>query len=169
MKDIKSAKKIVIVGDAGRGKTTFSNNLSKKLGLTVYSTDDFFWKKKYTERYSNEESVKEITENVYKGKDQWIVEGTTTRLVAPGLELADIIINLKFKNIFSQYIVLTKRCISRDDENLKTLIPFLMWVTKVRFSKDKRHTAKKKILEAYPEKTIILESYREIDEFVDSL
>jgi adenylate kinase family enzyme len=39
-------KRIFILGDAGRGKTTFAEKLSKHTGIPHYSTDDFFWKVK---------------------------------------------------------------------------------------------------------------------------
>jgi len=37
-------KKIIIIGDAGRGKSTLASKLSKKLNISYYSTDDFFMK-----------------------------------------------------------------------------------------------------------------------------
>ena len=45
---MKSINKIIIIGDAGRGKTTLASNLSKKLGIKHYSTDDFFYEIKFT-------------------------------------------------------------------------------------------------------------------------
>ena len=54
-------KKILILGDAGRGKTTFAEKLSKKISIPYYSTDDFFWKVKFTEANDKAKSVEEIS------------------------------------------------------------------------------------------------------------
>lgn len=35
-------KRVLIVGDSGRGKTTFAKHLSESLNIQAYSTDDFF-------------------------------------------------------------------------------------------------------------------------------
>ena len=169
MKDIKTANKIIIIGAAGRGKTTFANSLSEKLGYKVYSTDDFLWKTKFTEMYPREEGIRRIKDRVYNSKDEWIVEGTTDRLISPGFEEADVIVHLKFKNIFSQYISLIKRSRKRKNENLRSLIVFLIWVTKVRYSKEEKYIERKKIQDSYLDKTLVLESYEDIDELIDGL
>jgi len=48
------AKKILIVGDYGRGKTTLAQKLSRKLGIPYYSTDDFYWEKKFSKKQDKE-------------------------------------------------------------------------------------------------------------------
>ena len=100
-------KKILIIGDSGRGKTTFARAFSAKTGIPLYSTDDFFWKKKFTIKNSTEEALVN-TMTVYNS-DTWIVEGTTHHLLQPGLEHADLIFNFGFKNLFVQYYFLFRR------------------------------------------------------------
>src|ERR1035437_8235620 len=126
-------KKIMSLGDAGRGKTTFAVNLSKKTNILNYSTDDCFWKVKFTEPNDREKSVEEISE-VYK-KDEWIVDGTTRRLIVEGLEKADIIYFLIHKNIIHQYYFLTKRSLTRKNENFVGLWNLLKHVTYKRYKK----------------------------------
>jgi len=41
---MKKYKKIIIIGDAGRGKSTLATKLAEKLGILHYSTDDSFMK-----------------------------------------------------------------------------------------------------------------------------
>jgi len=41
-------KKIIIIGDAGRGKSTLASKLSKKLNTPHYSTDDYFYEVKFS-------------------------------------------------------------------------------------------------------------------------
>lgn len=109
-------KKIFILGDAGRGKTAFAGKLSKHTDIPYYSTDDFFWKVKFTVPNDREKSVEEI--NPIYDKEEWIMEGTTRRLIIKGLEKADIIYWFKFKNILYQYYFLIRRCFTRKEERL---------------------------------------------------
>ena len=111
--------KILIVGDAGRGKSTLALNISKKLGIPHYSTDDFYYEVKFTKVRDRPESIAKISE-IFK-KEKWIVEGTTEYLLEPGLHSADKIIHLKYKNIPAQWLVLFKRYLKRENETLKGL------------------------------------------------
>jgi len=54
-------KKILIVGDSGRGKSTFAKVLSQKLNIKQFSTDDFFWKVKYSQEANKQTSIKKIS------------------------------------------------------------------------------------------------------------
>lgn len=92
---IRNAKRILIVGDAGRGKTTLAKSLSEKLKMKHYSTDDFFWKIKFTVPNDRESSTEKITK-IYDEKN-WIVEGATRHLITKGIEKADLIIYLGYK------------------------------------------------------------------------
>ncbi len=47
-KDLGDIRRILIVGDSGRGKSTLAKSLSQKLNIKQYSTDDFFWKEKFS-------------------------------------------------------------------------------------------------------------------------
>ncbi len=109
--------KIIIIGDAGRGKTTLALKLSEKLGIKNYSTDDFYYEIKFTKPRDRKEAKDKISE-IYK-EDKWIVEGTTQWLLADGLSSSDIIIYLKYNNIFSQWLTLFKRHFKRKDESFK--------------------------------------------------
>lgn len=45
---IKESKRILIIGESGRGKTELGRKLSKELNIPLYSTDDFFWEVKFS-------------------------------------------------------------------------------------------------------------------------
>jgi adenylate kinase family enzyme len=102
-------KRILIIGDGGRGKTTFAEKLSKKTGIPFYSVDDFFWKTKFSEPADKQQSVQAI-EEVYK-RDEWIVEGGSRPLIKTGIEKADIIYLLKFNSIIASPV--KRRCQKR--------------------------------------------------------
>jgi adenylate kinase family enzyme len=150
------------MGDAGRGKSTFAEKLSKKTGIPVYSTDDFFWKVKFTEPRDRAESERMISE-IFK-KSEWIVEGSTRRLLNEALPLADQIYLLEFKNILLQYVVLIKRCFSREHERLIDLWKLLKHVTYKKYLKGygTHMPPLKEMLKPYAHKVKSLRSFKEI-------
>jgi adenylate kinase family enzyme len=156
-------KRILITGDAGRGKTTFAQNLSKLTGIETRSTDDFYYIKKFTVRNDKEKSIEQINE--YYKKDEWIVDGTTKHLLRGGLETADIIYYLGFKNILTQYYFIIKRSFGRKHERWIDTLDLLWNVTKKRYRlgdrKNKPNT--QEFLLPYKNKVINLSDHDEID------
>lgn len=63
------------MGASGRGKSTFAARLSAKTGIPHCSTDDFYWKVKFTERNDKPKSIEDIRK-VYE-KEEWIVDGSS--------------------------------------------------------------------------------------------
>jgi adenylate kinase family enzyme len=169
---IRNSKKILIIGDPGRGKTTLAETISKELSIPFYSTDDFLYEKKFSAYKEKSKSISEISE-IYK-KDKWIVEGTTHFLLKNGLEPADIIIYLKHDNIFSQWYSIIKRYFKREDKDiLRTL--WLLWhvlykklQTKSSRIKNGQMTTYERI-EPYKNKVIILKTFKDIDELIKSV
>ena len=161
-------KKILILGDAGRGKTTFAEKLSKKISIPHYSTDNFFFKVKFTVVNDKAKSVEEIS-HVYK-QDKWIMEGTTRRLIQEGLEKADIIYLLKFKNIIYQYYFLIKRKFGRKHESFGGLWQLLKHVTYKKYKNGYgNHTPPlHELLEPYKNKVVELNSMKEIDQLLEN-
>ena len=58
-------EKIIIIGDAGRGKSTLASKLSEKLNIPCYSTDDYFYEVKFTKPRDRQEALSQIS-NIYK-------------------------------------------------------------------------------------------------------
>jgi adenylate kinase family enzyme len=162
-------KKILILGDAGRGKSTFAKRLSKKISLPHYSTDDFFWKIKFTVPNDKEKSVEEIS-HVYD-KNEWIVEGGTRRLIQKGLEKSDVIYLLKFENIIHQYYFLIKRNLMRKHENFVDLWNLLKHVTYKKYKKGYGNHMPHidDLLEPYKDKVVKLNSMNEINQYINSI
>ncbi len=157
--DIRNFKKILIIGESGRGKSTLARKLADRFSLPLYSTDDFFWKTKFTEPNDRQKSIIDI-KSIY-ATDMWIVEGSSNHLIVPGLERADVIINLVFRNIFAQWWSLIKRNQVRGGERI---FSHLAYVAKKRFGigndKEKR---KREALKPYTLKIVTLRSYGQID------
>lgn len=162
-------KKIFILGDAGRGKTTFAAKLSEHTGIPHYSTDDFFWKVKFSVPNDREKSVEEI--NPIYDKDEWIMEGATRRLIVKGLEKADVIYWLKFENILYQYYFLIKRSLTRKNENFIDLWNLLKHVTYKKYKKGygAHMPSLNELLGPYKDKTVVLSSMKEVDKVWESI
>ncbi len=167
-RDISEYKRILIIGESGRGKSVLAHKLSKKLSLPFYSTDDFFWKIKFSEPNNREESEIKIKE-VY-ATEKWIMEGSSTHLFRPGLDSAEIIINLVFKNIFQQWWSLIQRNRTRKHESLEDLSKHIVYVTRKRFGiGNNKEKLKAELLKSYSNKIIVLKSFKEIDSFLNSI
>ena len=117
--------KIIIIGDAGRGKTTFAEKLSEKLGIPKYSTDDFYWEIKFSKRRSIEES-NEMARLCFEN-ESWIVEGGTRRMIKMGIPKADKIFYLTHQSFIKQIWIIYKRSKKRDNENLISIFKLMFY------------------------------------------
>jgi len=160
-------KRILILGDAGRGKTTFAQNISKFTHIESRSTDDFYYVKKFSVRNDKDKSIQEINE-FYKNRG-WRVDGTTKHLLRGGFESADVIYYFGFKNIFTQYYFIIKRSFSRKHERWRDTLDLLWNVTKKRYrlGDRKNSPALKTLLQPYASKVVYLYTHKEIDAELD--
>jgi len=162
-------KRLLIIGDSGRGKTSLARMLSKKLKIKQYSTDDFFWKTKFTVAEDKKTSVKNIAQ-VYN-QNSWIVEGTTRSLIKDGIEKSDIILYLVYPSILSQFLTLFKRKLSRKEERWRDLLELCIHLIDKKYGlrKEKGKIRLKEMIKLCEAKVITLHSFKEIDQFVDRL
>ena len=159
----------MILGDSGRGKSTFGKKLSEKISIPCYSTDDFFWKTRFSERHNREQSIEAIS-RLYD-QDNWIMEGGTRHLILKGLDRADIIYLLEFKNILYQYYFLIRRNLNRKNENFTDLFNLLKHITYKKYKKNYgNHLPRlKELLEPYKHKVVRLSSFKEINRCLESI
>lgn len=162
-KDLSHYKRILIVGDAGRGKSTLAKKLSERLNIPWYATDDFHWKEKFTTLADRDESIEKI-QKIYE-LDEWILEGPTVRLVKEGFERAEIIYYLRFTNIFSQWFMLLKRHGGRKNESIPQLLHLLRHVFYKRFrvGYKKHDETLDEAIQPFHSKVLVLTSFKEID------
>lgn len=162
-------KKIIIIGDAGRGKTTLAKKISEKLKIQCHSTDDHYFEVKFTKIRDAKKSAAAISE-IFRG-EKWIIEGTTRHLLEPGLDSADMIIYLKYKNIFPQWWSLVKRHIIREDETFIELVRLMRHVFYKRYKLGykKGRMTHEELLAPHKHKVITLASFNEIEDFEKTL
>ena len=83
--------KIRIFGDIASGKTTLAKKLGKELGASVFSTDNFVYKKKYVTKRSPKERALLVNQAIKK--KNWVVEGVHhSEWISSAAQKADIII-----------------------------------------------------------------------------
>ena len=161
-------RKIIIMGDAGRGKTTLASHLSKKLDIQHHSTDDYFYEVKFSKERDRQESICGVSKLYYNQK--WIVEGTTHHLLEPGLIYADTIIYLTHKNIAYQWTCLIKRHFQRDNEKISDLLQLMKHVLYKRYGLGykKGKMTNSELIAPHQEKVIMLSSFKEINDFMNN-
>lgn len=85
-------KKIVVIGSSGAGKSTFAQALGEILNIEVLHLDRYFWRSGWKE-YPREERIR-IQQELVRGKEQWIMEGSYISSADGRLDAADTIIFL---------------------------------------------------------------------------
>ena len=84
-------KRILIIGNCGSGKSTFSKKLNRHLKLELKHLDNLFWKPNWKETPKQE--WKEIVRYIIK-KDRWIIDGNYNSTLDIRIKRADTIIFL---------------------------------------------------------------------------
>jgi adenylate kinase family enzyme len=84
-------EKIVIIGSAGTGKSTFARKLGSILHIRVYHLDRIFWQRGWVKKSS--ETRIDILQHLVQDK-QWIIEGSYLSSSEPRLNAADTVIFL---------------------------------------------------------------------------
>ena len=80
--------KILIIGNAGSGKTTFAKKLAVKTSLPLIHLDRLFWKGKW-ESLSKEEFDPLLQAELEK--EEWIIDGNFSRTIPHRLKYCDTV------------------------------------------------------------------------------
>src|SRR5436305_11658269 len=99
-------EKIVVIGSAGAGKSTFARQLGAKLEIEVLHLDCYFWDPGWREKSLFERKV--IQHSLMK-KDRWIIEGTYLGTSDERLDAADWIIFLDINLLICLWRVIKRR------------------------------------------------------------
>ncbi|MCX6752852.1 MAG: hypothetical protein NTW62_00690 [Candidatus Nomurabacteria bacterium] len=87
--------RITIFGISGSGKSTFANELGKKLGRPIVSLDKIFWDSNWQRRYPTKVEFKQAVKKIVD-EDKWIIEGSYKKTIDMRLERADVIVYFDF-------------------------------------------------------------------------
>lgn len=147
------------------GKTTFAKKLSKKVGIPFFSTDDIFYIRKFTVKRSDEEILR--LAKLTFAKKNWIVEGSTRRILSLGLKKADKIFYFQSTSLLRQYYLLFTR--RNKHQDFKNLLSLTFYLFKKRFGiGEAKKVSYKELLKPYQEKVIVFANFTEIEYYLES-
>lgn len=168
-------KRVIIIGNGGSGKSTFSKKLNKHLNLELIHLDNLFWKPNWeqTPKLEWREIVKEIIQ-----KDNWIIEGNFNSTLELRIERADTIIFFDIPRFICLWNT-TKRVIKgkyfkveRDDItkgcNEKFDLLFYKWIWNYNKSVRPRYLNLLDSLKS-EKRVIIFNNYRAVNRFLEQL
>lgn len=159
--------RIAVLGYAGSGKTYISNYLSEKKNIPVLHLDEIKWDKEW-KPIDDSLVLPKVSE--FMAKEDWIIDGYYEYLMMDErLEDADLIILLQLPRLtcFSRAV---KRTASRRLDGYKNDMNW--WFVKFTLfgcrNKERRQTYNE-IAEKYKDKTVVLKTNRQTDEFMRNI
>ena len=82
-------RRVLIIGNAGSGKSTFAKKLAKTTGLSLVHLDKIYWRGNW-EHLTREEFDKALQAELEK--EEWIIDGNFSRTLPRRLEYCDTVI-----------------------------------------------------------------------------
>ena len=172
---MKRPEKVLIIGCAGSGKTTFSKKLSAKLGLPIVHLDQLYWQDDWT--HINRPTFDSLLQ-VELEKPRWIIDGNFNRTLSHRLKYCDTVFYFDLptavclagatKRILSHYGSSREdmggNCIERFD---RQKIPFYCSI--LTFRKEHRKDYLEMLAKAKNADVIIFTSRRQAQQYLDSL
>jgi adenylate kinase family enzyme len=130
-------KKVLVLGCAGSGKSTFSSRLGQVTGLPVIHLDSFYWKPGWIA--ATEEEWDQIIDELVR-LDSYIMDGNYSRTLNKRLLDADAVFYFDFPRLLCIYRAIKRRIMNhgrtREDmaEGCKEKIDFefLKWIWNFR-------------------------------------
>ena len=165
--------KIHIIGCSGSGKTYLAKALSTKYSIPHFDLDDIQWDNN-ADGYGVKMPIEKRTEllNDILKNDSWIIEGVYYAWVGKCFEDADKIYVLDMpKRVYTYRII--KRTIKRKlglekgkKETIKSVYKLLKWTDTFQ---NKSMPEIRKILSAYPKKTVWVRNRKEVQRIIDRI
>lgn len=159
--------KIAVLGYAGSGKTYLSNYISEKKNIPVLHLDNIKWDKEW-KPVDDSLVLPKVAD--FMAKEDWIIDGYYTYLlIDERLKTADIIILLLLPRTTCFFRAL-KRTKARRQEGYKNdmnwwFIKFILFGCRNK----ERRKFYAEIAEKYKDKTVILKTRKQVEEFMRSI
>ncbi len=156
--------KIYVIGATGSGKTTLSENLSKKHNIECYELDLII----YDDENDHVKRTPKIRDKMFNDilkNDNWIIEDVGRNLFMEGRQQADIIYYINIPHIVVYKRVITrwiKQRLGKERYNYPPTFFQLYDMLRITYGYFKKEKSKKASLEPFKNKVIYL-SYKELN------
>ncbi|MDD6012649.1 MAG: hypothetical protein PUC33_07365 [Oscillospiraceae bacterium] len=159
--------KIAVLGYAGSGKTYLSDYISEKKNIPVLHLDLIKWDKEW-KPIDDYIVLPKVSE--FMAKEDWIIDGYYTYLmIDERLQKADKIVLLRLPRL-SCFFRAVKRTKSRRQDGYKNDLNW--WFVKFTLYGCRNKERRKfyaEIAEQYKDKTVVLKTKRQVDEFMRNI
>jgi adenylate kinase family enzyme len=98
-------QRIVILGNAGAGKSTLATRLGTIYELPVYHLDRLFWKPGWVESERHEFDARVLA---VAATDRWVIDGNYTRTLQARIDRADMIVYINVSRYRALYRVIRR-------------------------------------------------------------
>lgn len=106
-------KRVLVIGNAGAGKTTFAKRLSQETGLPLVSLDHLFWKPNWEQR-GQEEFDRLLQAELDKA--EWIIDGNYARTLQHRIQYADTVLFLDYNRWICTWRVIKRYLFTKEDQ-----------------------------------------------------
>ena len=159
--------KTAILGYAGSGKTYLSDYISEKKKIPVLHLDDVKWDKEW-KPIDDLVVLPQVAE--FMAKDNWIIDGYYKYLLYDErLESADLIVLLLLPRLTCFYRAVKRTKSRRKDGYKNDLNWWFVKFTLFGCRNKERRRAYAEIAEKYKNKTVVLKTQRQVDEFMKNV
>ena len=159
--------KTAILGYAGSGKTYLSDYISENKKIPVLHLDDVKWDKEW-KPIDDSVVLPQVAELM--AKDNWIIDGYYKYLLYnERLESADLIVLLLLPRLTCFYRAVKRTKSRRKDGYKNDLNWWFVKFTLFGCRNKERRRAYAEIAEKYKDKTVVLRTQRQVDEFMKNV
>lgn len=159
--------KIAVLGYAGSGKTYLSDYIAQKKNIPVLHLDDIKWDKEWK---PIDDSVVLPKVAGFMAKEAWIIDGYYTYLmIDERLQKADKIILLELPRATCFFRAVKRTKSRRQDRYANDMNWWFIKFTLFGCRNKERRSYYAEIAEKYKDKTVVLKTKRQVDEFIRSI
>ncbi len=159
--------KIAVLGYVGSGKTYLSDFMAKKKSIPVLHLDSIKWDKEW-KPIDDSLVLPQVAD--FMEKEDWIIDGYYTYLlIEERLEQADQIIILQLPRLTCFYNALKRTKVRRQKGYKNDLNWWFIKFTLFGCRNKERRTYYAGIADKYKDKTVILKSRRQVNNFIKTL
>ena len=159
--------KIAILGYAGSGKTYLSDYIAKKKNIPVLHLDDIKWDKEW-KPVDDSVGLPKVAD--FMSKEDWIIDGYYTYLmIDERLQKADKIVLLQLPRVTCFWSAVKRTKSRKQDGYANDMNWWFVKFTLFGCRNKERRSYYAEITEKYKDKTVVLKTKRQVEEFMRSI